>query len=324
MMKPLTPAAEKAYINKLLADDKRVTGLSSDYYQQALQNILAHLNYYLLRYGVDGVLKYVNLLKRNDADALAEVDRADRTAKLDKSTDQQASQHERLLTAQAKVSRYEALNALIGWSVAGASLSTINLLAKTLKSDYRDNLSRQYQANKALIKAADLDVDGTRTTRRQLLKNADKVIYTSVNGNQWSTGIWSYNDELVKNVQNLIAKNLRHGLNQQDLSRLFPSIRAKRSGTVNELFDINNNYIKRMIVTERARVLYSASVKMMRSTGVDTFLWVTQNGACPRCQDIESGNPYSLEDPDAPTIPDSSHPNCRCTIMPYSGDVKTP
>lgn len=319
-MQLLTPAIEKAYIDKLLVDDIRVSGQANTYYQDALKDILAHLNYYIRRFGIDGVLKYVALLKHTDWQDNDEIERADRSARLASSSDQQVKQREKLLTAQAKIGRFQALNALIGWSIAGASLSTIELLKKTLTNDFETVVSRQFNASQLALKSGAETMLTNGLTKHKILRQSKKIVSTTVTGEDWSNNIWLYNDSLVNNVQNIVTKSLRSGLKQSDLNKLFPNIKQMSGGSITEQFELNNAYIKRIIITERARVLDQATTAVFKAKGIKYFDWVTQAGACGACVDIESGNPYLVDDPDSPSIPNDSHPNCRCTKIAHIGN----
>lgn len=114
-----------------------------------------------------------------------------------------------------------------------------------------------------------------------------------------------------------MAKSLRAGLKQADVNQLFPSIRTAKPQTITGLFETNDAYIRRMIVTERARVLDRATTQVFRSQGIAYFDWVTQPGACDKCEGIADDGPYAVNDASSPSIPDDSHPNCRCTKIAH-------
>jgi len=48
--------------------------------------------------------------------------------------------------------------------------------------------------------------------------------------------------------------------------------------------------------------------------GVKWVNWVIEPSACEKCLGIAEGGPYLLKD--APSIPDDTHPNCRCSKIP--------
>ena len=314
-MKPITEQQEKKYIAKLLKDDQSVVGKSHDFYQEALQEIEDHLNFFIAEYGVDGLLRYVELLKR-DSDA-------DRRRLLHFQTkaritdDSQSQNRAKEYSRNAPIDRYHTLNSLIGFSVAGATIATIKLLSQTLNSDFKRDVSRQFNNNRLAKKAGADIVKEAKITKREILRNSEQIIDRTVDGSQWSDDIWLYNDNLVNNVQSLVAKSLRTGLKQADINRLFPSIRTAKPQTVTEMFETNYAYISRLIVTERARVLDRATMKVFKSQGIAYFDWVTQPGACDKCEGIADDGPYAVNDTSSPSIPDDSHPNCRCTKIAH-------
>lgn len=314
-MKPISNAQEKKYIAKLLKSDEQVYGKSHDFYQVALQEIEDHLNFFIAEYGAAGLLKYVELLKRDsDADRrrLLHFQRA-----MLKDDDSQSQNRFKEYTRNAPIDRYHTLNSLIGFSIAGATIATIKLLGRTLNSDFKRDVSRQFNNNRLAKKAGADVVKEANITKREILRNSEKIIGTTINGNQWSDNIWLYNDNLVNNVQALVAKSLRTGLKQSDVRQLFPSIRTAKPHTVTGMVETNNAYVKRLIVTERARVLDRATMTVFRSQGIAYFDWVTQPGACDKCEGIADDGPYAVNDASSPSIPDDSHPNCRCTKIAH-------
>lgn len=314
-MKPISEAQEKKYIAKLLKSDEQVYGKSHDFYQVALQEIEDHLNFFIAEYGVDGLLKYVELLKRDSAADRRRLLHFQIKARINNDTQSQNRSKE--YARNAPIDRYHTLNSLIGFSVAGATIATIKLLNQTLKSDFKRDVSRQFNNNRLAKKAGADIVKAARITKREVLRNSEQIISKTVDGSQWSDDLWLYNDNLVNNVQSLVAKSLRTGLKQADVNQLFPSIRTAKPQTITGLFNTNNAYIRRMIVTERARVLDRSTTQMFKSQGIAYFDWITQPGACDKCEGIADDGPYAVNDASSPSIPDDSHPNCRCTKIAH-------
>lgn len=326
-MKPISKTQEKKYIAKLLKSDEQVYGKSHDFYQIALQEIEDHLNFFIAEYGVDGLLRYVELLKRDSTIDRRRLLHFQIKARINDDTQSQNRSKE--YVRNAPIDRYHTLNSLIGFSIAGATIATIKLLNQTLHSDFKRDVSRQFNNNRLAKKAGADTVKAAKITKREVLRNSDQIISKTVDGNQWSDDIWLYNDNLVNNVQALVAKSLRTGLKQADVNQLFPSIRTAKPQTVTGMFETNDAYIKRMIVTERARVLDRATTQMFKSQGIAYFDWVTQPGACAKCEAIAEGGPYAVNDSSSPSIPDDSHPYCRCTkkahvsLAPLAGIIGT-
>ena len=314
-MKPITESQEKKYIAKLLKDDQAVSGKSHDFYQEALQEIEDHLNFFIAEYDVHGLLRYVELLKR-DSDA-------DRRRLLHFQTkaritdDSQSQNRAKEYSRNAPIDRYHTLNSLIGFSVAGATIATIKMLNQTLNNDFKRDVSRQFNNNRLARKAGADVVKQAHITKREILRNSEQIISKTIDGNQWSDDLWLYNDILVNNVQSLVTKSLRTGLKQSDVNKLFPSIQTAKPQTLTGLFETNDVYIRRMIVTERARVLDRSTTQVFKTQGIAYFDWITQPGACDKCEGIADDGPYAVNDASSPSIPDDSHPNCRCTKIAH-------
>ncbi|MGP3641225.1 hypothetical protein [Lentilactobacillus hilgardii] len=320
-MKPINKRQEKKYIAKLLKDDQKVYGKSHDFYQNALQDIEDHLNFFIAEYGVNGLLRYVDLLKRDSNADRHRLFHFQKQARID--DDSQSQNRFKEYTRNAPIDRYHTLNSLIGFSIAGATASTIKLLSQTLNSDFKRDVSRQFNNNRLAKKMGADIVKEAKLTKREILHNSEQIISKTIDGSQWSNDIWLYNDNLVNNVQALVAKSLRTGLKQTDVNQLFPSIRTAKPQTVTRMFETNDVYIKRVIVTERARVLDRATMQVFKAQGIAYFDWVTQPGACDKCEEIADNGPYAVNDASSPSIPDDSHPNCRCTKIAHILPVKS-
>jgi len=129
-------------------------------------------------------------------------------------------------------------------------------------------------------------------------------------------------------VQYLVNQKLKHGLSLDDL----PQLLAKHANpnqfrpgqSVADRVEQMNYETKRLVRTESARVKYETDRATYVLKGVKWIRWMTEPSACSKCQGIAAGSPYAIDD--VPEIPGDSHPNCRCSIVPYvkaSGATRT-
>jgi len=64
-------------------------------------------------------------------------------------------------------------------------------------------------------------------------------------------------------------------------------------------------------ITETNRAYNEGAVDQYSQFGVGEWIWVTYEGACGECLDLEANGPYSTADS---TLVPPEHPNCRCTV----------
>jgi SPP1 gp7 family putative phage head morphogenesis protein len=64
-------------------------------------------------------------------------------------------------------------------------------------------------------------------------------------------------------------------------------------------------------VTETNAMYNAASLDSYQQAGVQTWNWVSYDGACDICESGEADNPHDFSDSPPP---DASHPNCRCAV----------
>ncbi|VDG31384.1 Phage Mu protein F like protein [Lactobacillus brevis ATCC 367] [Lactiplantibacillus mudanjiangensis] len=320
----LTVKQERAYIDRMIAEDKALNGQKNLYYQQALLEIRNHLNRFYLAYQENEVLSIGDLLSSNSRDDQFDYQQ---TAQMVQPTDKESNKRKRELNATAGFDKMHLLMALIGLSVLGATIKTQKLLDDSLHDEFNTEVRRQYSnlpvhKQEPTIKASDLVFSDAKLSKYgdidRILGQADKIIPTTVKGEQWSNTIWIYNDSLVNNVQNIVKKSLLGGLNSNDLNKLFDNIQPTPH-TITGAIQQTDKVIERIIRTERARVMDRAQMAVFKDQGVQWFNWVTEAGACGKCIDLESGSPYRVSAPDSPTIPESSHANCRCSKVATDG-----
>jgi len=324
----LTVKQERAYIDKMIAEDKQLNERKNAYYRQALIEIRNHLNYFYLAYQENEVLSIASLLGHSSQQDQAEYLQTSQSVQ---PSDDESDKRKRGFNATAGYDKLHLLMASIGLSVLGASMKTQKLLNGSLHEEFSNEVKRQYSnlpvhKQPYTVTPRDLVYSDAKLRKYgnidRILSKAEKIIPTTVNGEQWSNTIWMYNDNLVNNVQNIVKKSLLGGLTKEDLSKLFDDIRPTPH-TITGAVQQTDSVIERIVRTERARVMDDAQMAVFKDQGVQWFNWVTEAGACGKCIDLESGSPYRTDSPDAPTIPESSHANCRCSKVATSSPDTT-
>lgn len=162
---------------------------------------------------------------------------------------------------------------------------------------------------------------------RKHAKKVKSIITQESTREQWSSNLWVDSDKLAADVQYLVNQNLKHGLSLDDLPRLLEKHvnpnQFKPGQSIADRVEQMSYETKRLVRTESARLKYETDLATYRMKGVKWVKWLTEPGACSKCQGIADGGPYAIDD--VPEIPGDSHPNCRCSIVPYvrdSGAIK--
>lgn len=68
--------------------------------------------------------------------------------------------------------------------------------------------------------------------------------------------------------------------------------------------------------TETCRLQTLATFESYRDLGVRQWDWLTTDGACPRCLDLEAKNPHAMGEKGPP-----GHPRCRCAAAPRAQSI---
>ncbi len=152
-------------------------------------------------------------------------------------------------------------------------------------------------------------------------KKITSVITDSSNTNVWSRNLWIDSDKMAGDVQYLVNQHLKHGMSLNDLDSILanhanPSQFKPSQSAADRIQQMEFN-ARRIVRTESARIKDEANMATYRMKDVKQVDWVCEPGACQKCQGIEEGSPYWIND--APDIPDDSHPNCRCSKIPHIG-----
>lgn len=112
----------------------------------------------------------------------------------------------------------------------------------------------------------------------------------------------------VVEIDNRIMREITYGL-ENGLS--IPQIQKRCRDYYN--LSVNDIQLKRIVATEITRAEANSTLATYTRNGIEMYNLQAALDACPICVDLESGNPYKIDDIGAlPPI----HPSCRCTITP--------
>ncbi|GAX05447.1 hypothetical protein IWT25_00753 [Secundilactobacillus pentosiphilus] len=202
------------------------------------------------------------------------------------------------LAKDAGINVHHMMNAIVGAGVLAYFVHEHNLVQRRVKVDGATEIAR------AQVKP--------RQANRLV-----SIVTDPENATKWSTNLWEDSDQFTRDLQSVVSKHIRHGTSIDDLvNTLIPHSKALEKPGTNaaDRLAVAKRNADRLITTESARVKDRVNMATYRMQGVKYVRWVTEPGACEKCQGIADGGPYLTDD--CPSIPDDSHPNCRCSKIP--------
>jgi SPP1 gp7 family putative phage head morphogenesis protein len=130
------------------------------------------------------------------------------------------------------------------------------------------------------------------------------LVNTPINGEMFSSRIWSNKQKLVKQVRYSVEQALINGTDPRKLSR-----------EVRRMFNVTAYESERLINTEVARVMRQAQDQVFEQSGVKKVMYdATLDKKTSKFCREHDGRIYNFGE--HPKIPEESHPNCRSDIIP--------
>ena len=205
----------------------------------------------------------------------------------------------KLYNLKMKTSRLEVLQANIKLHQYDLALSEFEIIDKHLtESIRRENLFSAGVLNMIL---------GSFETSKV---SADTIIYVNFYGSNWSTNIWTRQNELRDIVKKGVADTVLRG---RGTNVLINNLRKE--------FDVSYGYARRLAVTESARVYSEAQKANYEANGVEEFEIMTELKACKICQPF-NGKIFKVSELVPALNAPPFHPNCRCTTVPHFNHKK--
>ena len=200
----------------------------------------------------------------------------------------------RLYNLKMKTSRFEVLQANIKLHQYDLALSEFEIIDKHLtESIRRENLFSAGVLNMTL---------GSFEASKV---SADTIIYANFYGSNWSTNIWTRQNELRDIVKKGVADTVLRG---RGTNVLINNLRKE--------FDVSYGYARRLAVTESARVYSEAQKANYEANGVEWFEVMTELKACQICQPF-NGKIFKVSELVPALNAPPFHPNCQCTTVPH-------
>ncbi|MCO6527788.1 MAG: hypothetical protein J6565_03055 [Lactobacillus sp.] len=277
-------------IRQLLNRDKQDSSGTEYDYRQALLIIANHLNAFITEYGDKNGLDPTQVTQKiNNWDLQQWKQAVGQVTMSELSPDARARY--RYYSQTAGINRNYLISAIIG----------VAFLASTQKQETRIN------------KRIDLDVGETQRTYQVKQKQVNKII--AEDANKWSSDLWLKNDAMVAQVQSAVNKHLSSTLTHSDVTKMFDYSNI-RSQPIQAVKTMTSSTI-RLLRTETARATHKITMSAFKAQHIAMVEMVVEPDVCPECDEIREQGPFNLDD--APDIP--IHPNCRCSLIPYDGDV---
>lgn len=306
---------EKHRINELLAKDQVSNNQADEYYRQSLSMIRDNLQAFYAQYADENGLSLAqtrHAVTRWDRQQWRRAIRSVDMSEWDDEAKYRASNY----SYQAGHNRGTMINSIIGLALVDMTMKYKNLVSSRLKADETD---QRAHLERSLSQYLDREIKMPITYNlRPKQVQGTSVITQQSTQELWSSRLWSDSGTMANDVQNLVNKHLRHGMSIEDMQGLLrehvnpgqfkPGMsladRAKQ-------MDFNT---QRIVRTESARLVDEVNMTTYKMNGVSLVAWVTEPGACAKCQNIAESGPYLIDD--CPVIPDDTHPNCRCSKIP--------
>lgn len=201
----------------------------------------------------------------------------------------------KLYNLKMKTSRLEVLQANIQLHQYDLALNEFEIIDKHLtESIRRENLFSAGVLGNTL---------GSFTASKV---SADSLVFANFKGANWSSKLWTRQNELREVVRKGVADGVLRG---QGTAPLINKLKKE--------FDVSYSYARRLAVTESARVYSEAQKANYEANGVDEFGIMTEAKACPICQPF-GGKIYKVSELVPALNAPPFHPNCRCTTVPVS------
>ncbi|CAI2679813.1 hypothetical protein [Apilactobacillus apinorum] len=154
------------------------------------------------------------------------------------------------------------------------------------------------------------------------VKTGKTLVTEDKNTKLWSNNLWNKSDEMTNDVENLVNQHIRHNMSLDDLKDML--IKHTNKNQFNPKKSIADRIkqteynAQRLIRTESSRLVNIVNKITYRTSNITTVDLHHEPSACDYCVDLSNQGPWSIDD--APEIPQDTHPNCYCYLIPHDGD----
>jgi len=168
---------------------------------------------------------------------------------------------------------------------------------KNITHDLKDNYRKAFEKVDDMFTKSSVEAVVVKVNE----KAVEKAITYPWSGDMFSNRLWDNKDLLAKKVKQTITQGVVQGKSITDMTRGLRNDMGKGAYEC-----------RRLVRTETAHVVNSATIDRYKAAGIDKVEWITAEDerVCDECGPMH-GNIYSADN-----VPDIVHPNCRCTFKP--------
>lgn len=216
----------------------------------------------------------------------------------------EANERLRIYNATMRINRLEMLKSQIGVDLLAETDELSDKLRERLVTELKDERVRQ---------AGILGETVPKMTERRM----ETLIYSSYHGAKFSDRIWTNQDVLKNELDNIITRSLVMGMNSDQLSSRLRSLiddKIKNAGYA----------ASRIARTESARVADQYSRILYMENDFDKVKWIAEPTACSVCKPLDNKVFELMGDGDNPAPDIPVHPNCRCSTVPVDDEENEP
>lgn len=290
-----------------ISDSQEMEKELSLLYKSAQKEMHSYLTEFVDRYGTNGQLDKASVLKELRGQELSNwkysLKEWERMAKEGGHTTELNAEY-----YKSRVSRMAALETQLRNVMANKAEQASNKLGDGLGRNYENTYYRNIfhiQKDKHAVVS-----DFARINERQM----KQIISQNWQGSNFSERIW-------KSATNILPKLLSDSLTRGAALGYGVDKLTKQVNTVIKNYSETN--LHRLINTEYGHIAEQATLDSYKETGVEQYEYLAtlESNTCDVCAKLD-GKIYDVKNKkdgvDYPLI----HPNCRCTTVPYYGDVK--
>lgn len=289
----LNQETAKKRINQLLKEDSEFGDQLSAYYDQALEYISRHLAKFYEHYAVDNQITVSQAARSVDKWGMQQwksaIDELNASGWLP-----ETKKRAKILGQTAGLNVGSMMGAIAGLGIA-------SWLDKAIQ--------------KSINRTTRIGVDERNYLRENGLSTARKAGDVAKAGKALTDTIWTDGDRLIDDVRSELIKSIQTGKTVDELkAKLAKSLKPTPGTNIADRMVQSSSKIDRLIRSESAKLMDEIDTEAYQKAGVEYVNWVTEPGACARCQDLRDNSPYPIDE--APALVTDSHPNCRCSKVP--------
>lgn len=303
----ITTSLAKSRINQLIANDNSGDNAIDSYYKQSLSYIRDHLTQFYNHYAQQNNLSLAEVKSRVDKWGIGQWKQAIDELNMS-GWPEQATLRARVYATMAGTTKQKMMIALIGMGMLAMTSKMHNFIKETSVND-------AYGQLKWLEDNLELHFSKVKPVSIITQKSTKEI---------WSERLWTDMDGLAGDVEKMVNKHLKHGMSLYDLNTLFAdhtnANQFKPEQSIADRIHIMDFNVRRIVRTESSRLIDEVNRTTYSLAGIKQVDILNQPGACGKCIDLANSGPYDVHN--VPILPNSSHPNCKCIVIPSYGPYR--